>query len=141
MAGLIRFRGLVPLLLAAVAVIAGAVFVGTRDAGTAAVASRLENIQSQLDVNHERLQILGAIPRTLAALDRRISDLDTRVRYPRYARHYDGCPQCSGDVPNEEGGPPSLCEEGFEIWKSDMRAESDRRSPAIEKPEDAEEVR
>lgn len=100
-----------------------------------AAIERLDKIESQLAENEERLRSAGLIPRALAALDRRVSDLDTRVRYPRYARHYDGCPQCRGDVPNEEGGPPSLCEEGFEVWKADMRAERDRRSPATEKPE------
>jgi len=135
MAGQIRFKGVVPLLLSAVAVLAGAAFVGMRDAGMAAVASRLDKIESQLAANEERLRSAGLIPRALDALDRRVSNLDTRVRYPRYARHYDGCPQCRGDVPNEEGGPPSLCEEGFEVWKSDMRAEKERRSPALEKPD------
>ena len=106
-----------------------------------AAIERLDKIESQLAANEERLRSAGLIPRALAALDRRVSDLDTRVRYPRYARHYDGCQQCRGDVPSDEGGPPSLCEEGFEVWKADMRAERDRRSPATEKPEDAEEVR
>jgi hypothetical protein len=100
-----------------------------------AISERLDNIQSQLDVGHERLQLLGAIPRTLATLDRKVSNLETRVIYPRYARHFDGCPQCRGDVPSEEGGPPPLCEEGFELWKAGMRAEKERRSPATEKPE------
>jgi hypothetical protein len=102
---------------------------------------RIDKIESQLAANEERLRSAGLIPRALDALDRRVSNLDTRVRYPRYARHYDGCPQCRGDVPNEEGGPPSLCEEGFEVWKSDMRAEKERRSPAPEKPDDAGENR
>ena len=101
-----------------------------------AAIDRLDKIESQLAVNEERIRSAGLIPRALDALDRRVSNLDTRVRYPRYARHYDGCPQCRGDVPNEEGGPPSLCEEGFEVWKSDMRAEKERRSPAPEKPAD-----
>ena len=105
-----------------------------------AAIERLDKIESKLTVNEERLRSAGLIPRALAALDRRVSDLDTRVRYPRYARHYDGCQQCRGDVPNEEGGPPSLCEEGFEVWKSDMRAEKDRRLTAADKTEDAEEV-
>jgi hypothetical protein len=99
-----------------------------------AAIDRIEKIEAKLANHDQRLQSAGLIPRTLAALDRRVSDLDTRVRYPRYARHYDGCPQCRGDVPSEEGGPPSLCEEGFEVWKSDMRAEKERRSPAPEKP-------
>ena len=97
---------------------------------------RIDKIEAKLANHDQRLQSAGLIPRTLAALDRKVSDLDTRVRYPRYARHYDGCPQCRGDVPSEEGGPPSLCEEGFEVWKSDMRAEKERRSPAPEKPAD-----
>jgi hypothetical protein len=101
-----------------------------------AAIDRIDKIESQLAANEERLRSAGLIPRALAALDRRVSDLDTRVRYPRYAKHYDGCAQCRGDVPNEEGGPPSLCEEGFEVWKSDMRAEKERRSPAPEKPAD-----
>jgi hypothetical protein len=101
-----------------------------------AAIDRIDKIEAKLANHDQRLQSAGLIPRTLAALDRKVSDLDTRVRYPRYARHYDGCPQCRGDVPNEEGGPPSLCEEGFEVWKSDMRAEKERRSPAPEKPAD-----
>jgi hypothetical protein len=101
-----------------------------------AAIDRIDKIEAKLAVNEERLRSAGLIPRALDALDRRVSNLDTRVRYPRYARHYDGCPQCRGDVPNEEGGPPSLCEEGFEVWKSDMRAEKERRSPAPEKPAD-----
>lgn len=100
-----------------------------------AIAERLDAIDVHLALNDEKLRAAGLIPRTLAALDRRISDIDTRVRYPRYARHVDGCPQCRGDVPNEEGGPSSLCVEGFEVWKSDMRAERERRSPASDKLE------
>lgn len=100
---------------------------------TAAI-DRIEAIEAKLANHDQRLHSAGLIPRTLAALDRKVSNLETRVIYPRYARHYDGCPQCRGDVPNEEGGPPSLCEEGFEVWKSDMRAEKERRSPAPEKP-------
>lgn len=92
---------------------------------------RLDKIEEQLAANEERRSV-GLIPRSLAALDRRLSNLETRVRHPRYARHVDGCPQCRGDVPNEEGGPPSLCEEGFDVWKSDMKAEKDRASPAGE---------
>lgn len=99
-----------------------------------AAIERLDRIESQLAANEGRLRSAGLIPRALAALDRRVSDLDTRVRYPRYARHFDGCRQCRGDVPNEEGGPPSLCEDGFDVWKSDMKAEKDRASPAGEKP-------
>jgi len=106
-----------------------------------AAIDRINKIESQLAVNEERLRSAGLIPRALDALDRRVSNLDTRVRYPRYARHHDGCPQCRGDLPNEEGGPPSLCEEGFEVWKSDMRAEKERRSPAPEKPDGAGENR
>ena len=90
-----------------------------------AAIERIDKIDSQLAENEER-RSAGLIPRSLAALDRRLSNLETRVRYPRYARHVDGCPQCRGDVPNEEGGPPSLCEEGFDVWKSDMKAEKDR---------------
>ena len=134
MTGQINFRGVVPLLLAAGAVLAGAVFSSMRDAGMAAVASRLDKIEEQNAANEERRSV-GLIPRSLDALDRRVSNLETRVRYPRYSRHFDGCPQCRGDIPNEEGGPPSLCEEGYEIWKSDMRAEQERRSPVTEKPE------
>ena len=99
-----------------------------------AAIERIDKIEVQLAANEERLRSAGLIPRALAALDRRVSDLDTRVRYPRYARHFDGCPQCRGDATNEEGGPPSLCEEGFEVWKSDMRAEKDRALPATDKP-------
>jgi hypothetical protein len=41
---------------------------------------------------------------------------------PRFDRHRKNCPQCSGEVANEEGGPPPLCEQGFELWKDDLRA-------------------
>jgi hypothetical protein len=99
-----------------------------------AAIERLDKIESQLAANEGRFRKGELNYRALAALDRRVSDLDTRVRYPRYARHYDGCRQCRGDATNEEGGPPSLCEEGFEVWKSDMRAEKDRASPATDKP-------
>ena len=101
-----------------------------------AAIDRIDKIEAKLANHDQRLQSAGLIPRTLAALDRKLSNLETRVIYPRYARHFDGCPQCRGDVPNEEGGPPSLCEEGFEVWKSDMRAEKERRSPAPGKPAD-----
>ena len=100
---------------------------------TAAI-ERLDRIEGQLAANEERRSV-GLIPRSLAALDRRVSNLETRVRHPRYAKHVDGCPQCRGDVPNEEGGPPSLCEEGLEVLILDMQAEKDRASPATEKPE------
>ena len=99
-----------------------------------AAIERLDKIESQLAENEERRSV-GLIPKSLAALDRRLSNLETRVRHPRYAKHVDGCPQCRGDVPNEEGGPPSLCEEGLEVLILDMQAERDRRSPATEKPE------
>jgi len=101
-----------------------------------AAIDRIEALEAKIASHDQRLHVAGLIPRTLAALDRKLSNLEMRVIYPRYARHYDGCPQCRGDVPNEEGGPPSLCEEGFEVWKSDMRAEKERRSPAPEKPAD-----
>ena len=48
-----------------------------------AAIERLDKIESQLAANEERLRSAGLIPRALAALDRRVSDLDTRVRYPR----------------------------------------------------------
>ena len=97
-----------------------------------AAIERLDKIEKQLAANEGRLRSAGLIPRTLAALDRKVSNLETRVIYPRYARHFDGCRQCRGDVSNEESGPPSLCEEGFDVWKSDMRAEKDRASPAAD---------
>jgi hypothetical protein len=128
----------IPLLIGAAAF---GLFPSQQASKLSAAIERLDKIESKLAVNEERLRSAGLIPRALDALDRRVSNLDTRVRYPRYARHYDGCPQCRGDVPNEEGGPPSLCEEGFEVWKSDMRAEKERRSPAPEKPADAGENR
>ena len=96
---------------------------------------RIDKIESQLAANEGRLRKGELNYRALAGLDRRVSDLDTRVRYPRYARHYDGCQQCRGDATNEEGGPPSLCEEGLEVLILDMQAEKDRASPATEKPE------
>ena len=137
--------GVIAVALVAIPLLIGAaafeLFPSQQASKLSAAIERLDKIESQLAANEERLRSAGLIPRALAALDRKLSNLDTRVRYPRYARHYDGCPQCRGDAPNEEGGPPSLCQEGFEVWKSDMRAERDRRSPATEKPEDAEEVR
>ena len=51
MTGQINFRGVVPLLLAAGAVLAGGVFVSMRDAGLAAVASRLDKIEVQNAAN------------------------------------------------------------------------------------------
>ena len=130
------------ILAASVVLLVGAVALGLLPSQQASkldsVADRLDKIEAKIAANEERLRAAGLIPRTLAALDRRISDLDARVRYPRYARHVDGCPQCRGDIPSEEGGPPSLCEEGFEVWKSDMKAEKERRSPATEKPDGTE---
>ena len=131
MAGPISFRGVVPSLLAAGAavgaVLAGAVFVGVRDTRMAAVASRIDKIEERVSAYEERIRASGPLSRTLAALERKVSNLETRVRYPRFAKHVDGCPQCRGDTESEDGGPPPLCEEGFDVWKSDMRAEKERR--------------
>ena len=44
------------------------------------------------------------------------------IRTPRFDRHRKDCPQCRGDIASDEGGPPPLCERGFELWKDDMKA-------------------
>lgn len=44
------------------------------------------------------------------------------IRTPLFDRHRKDCPQCRGDIASEEGGPPPLCEQGFELWKDDMKA-------------------
>ena len=54
------------------------------------------------------------------AIASRLKQLEHRVMYPSFARHADGCRQCRGDEPSEEGGPSPLCERGFVLMQKDV---------------------
>lgn len=58
---------------------------------------------------------------TIQDLMSRVRRLESRVLYPRFWQHCKTCANCRGDGQSEEGGPPPLCNEGFELWKEDMR--------------------
>lgn len=53
--------------------------------------------------------------------ENRVRRLESRVLYPRFWQHCKTCASCRGDAQSEEGGPPPLCAEGFELMQADMK--------------------
>jgi len=107
-----------PVMLAVMIVIAVAGLAATWKWQPHVLRSDVERLEARLEAVESR--VIGM--EKVARLDSRVLQaLRMRVESPRFCRHRDGCPQCRGDIPSEEGGPAPLCEEGFEAMKQDRK--------------------
>jgi len=76
-------------------------------------------ISRRLAYTEDKLVSIDLIQR---ANMRAIEKLQHKRDTPLFTAHSAICPQCHGDVTNtDEGGPSSLCEEGFSLLKEDMK--------------------
>ena len=107
-----------PVMAAVMIVIAVAGLAATWKWQPHALRSDVDRLEARLEAVEDRL----LRNEKSAMLDSRvIQALRMRVESPRFCRHRDGCPQCRGDIPSEEGGPSPLCEAGFEAMKQDRK--------------------
>lgn len=80
-------------------------------------AQTAENVR----VRQEALEKFGAWMSRFDRFDRRLIQVETFLKWPRFAKHCSKCEQCGGEDVDK-----TLCEEGFELLQADMKAGAEK---------------